>query len=176
MDEIERRGFGHGNASGKKLDGVDGSETACFWDINGIAAVMVEGWTNIPTVKSMRRPGGTLAGLFVQNEFGSGWDKRGPIEIELPPDLCIGAEVGVDLGLSEEIEGDCGLRDEGAPQVERKVRVGGGKASNEMVLKCSDGALRSVAAMDVWWGQLEGDTVVLQTCFESVGGFVVKAM
>ena len=56
------------------------------------------------------------------------------------------------------------------------MSVGGGKASEEMVLKCSDGALRSVAAMDVWWCQLEGDTVILQTCFESVGGFVVEAM
>ena len=41
------------------------------------------------------------------------------------------------------------------PKVKGKVLVSATKASNEMVFKCTDGMLGSIAAMHMWRDQLE---------------------
>ena len=64
---------------------------------------------------------------------------------------------GVDATWAEQVQSDFTLAEEAAPQAERDLGVGGGKAGNEMILVGADSTFRGIVAMAMWRCELEID-------------------
>lgn len=72
----------------------------------------------------------------------------GPVKIKVSMDLGPSREVGIDSGATHQIEREKTLGEEPVPQVHGELGVDTAKASNQMVLECSDGAFSGIAPVD----------------------------
>jgi hypothetical protein len=46
--------------------------------------------------------------------------------------------------------------------VQRKIRIGGRKAGNEVIFESTDGTFSGIAAMYIWWSELGINVVIGQ--------------
>ena len=88
-------------------------------------------------------------------------------------DTCVGGQVWLAPGGSEEIKGDVTLLDEMIPLAEGERWITSGEASDEVCFPCLDGTLGCIPAVDVWRYALEGNVIFGEGLFYVVGAFVV---
>ena len=67
------------------------------------------------------------------------WSQRGTVIVEISFDLGVHRELGVDVTWVEQVQSNFNLAEEAAPQAERELWVGGGKAGNGMNFVGVDG-------------------------------------
>ena len=60
--------------------------------------------------------------------------------------------------------------------MQREIRIGAAQSSDEVVLECLDRAFAGVAAIDVWWDQLEVNVDRCHVVLERSGGFIVQLL
>ena len=87
----------------EKFNRVHNTKRASGRDIDLVTAVMVQSWTDIPTLTAMRGPTGTLTRLFMKDHARSGGGKGGSIKIKVPFNVLVGAEMWMNPRISEEI-------------------------------------------------------------------------
>lgn len=74
------------------------------------------------------------------------------------------------------VEGEITLRDETVPFSEGKGRVNSGETSNKVVLPSLNCSFGCVAAVTVWWDDLEIDVMFGEGSLDVGGAFVVDDM
>lgn len=114
--------------------------------------------------------------LFMDDDMDARRSNGGTVEVEGPMDLGPGRKIGVDAGAAHEVEGQNGLGQKAAPEMEGEALVCGAEAGNEVVLESTDCPFGRIAAMDAGGGELEINVGFMEETFEGGGGFVVHAL
>ena len=134
---------------------------------------MGHGWAQVPAGDAVRRPSGALGRGFVRKDAAPWGPQRSFVEIECSVDLGVGRETGVDIGFAEEIEGENGVGDEAAPEVERESGVNTGEAGDKVGFEGVDCFFSRVCAVVVGGGELMLDIFTFEEGAERCGAFVV---
>jgi len=173
---IEGGGCGHANMGGEPGEGVGVALRSGLIEPDPVAAVVVHGGAEIPTVEGVWRPGFSDSGFFVDLDSGARWGEGRAVVVEGAVELGLGGETGVDAGAAEEVEGDERLGKEAVPQVEGEVGVSGTEAGDEMIFERADGAFGGIAAVEVRGDQLVVDLVFLEELLEGGGSLIVESL
>ena len=103
--------------------------------------------SDVPSFDAMRGPRSAFLGIFMDEDFCAGGRHRRFVKIERSVHVSLGGESGVAVGWSEEVQGGGSLIDKPVPEVERKVGVNAGYASDKVVLPRADGFFCGVGAV-----------------------------
>ena len=93
----------HGNFMGKEFNSVNNSQRPSGRDIYLVTTVMVQSWTNIPTLQSVRGPTSSLSWFLMQHDTSSGGCQGRAIKVEVPFNMLIGTEMWMNAQISKEI-------------------------------------------------------------------------
>jgi hypothetical protein len=89
---------GHGDLRWEPSKGVGDAFFLGGPNVGTVAAVGMEGWSNVPPIDAMGRPGLPNSGLVVDENVDTGGGDGGSIEVIVAIDLSPGGEIGVDAG------------------------------------------------------------------------------
>jgi hypothetical protein len=165
-----------GSVVGEPCEGVGDTLRTGVTCPDAIAAVMVEGGTQVPSMDGMGSPGAPGRGFFMDEDPDARRCKRGTVKVENATDMGIGGEVGMEPAGAQEVEGLESLGQKSIPEMEGEVRWGGTQSGNEVVLKGADGALSGIPAMDVGRSELGIDVVFVEISEKGSGGLIVETL
>ena len=138
------------------------------------AAVVVEGGADVPAVDSSNAPRRPAVGVDVDDRPAARGGKGvGVPVVFVPVEGVVGGLGGVDARGAQQVEGDGGLLGHLIPQLEGPVVVGAAQATDEVVFKCLDGALRGVDAVVRRLDELPPAVFFLQEVLDGLGRLVV---
>jgi hypothetical protein len=157
----------------EESNGVGDANGVRFGDANFPTTIVTHGGTDDVALGTVCGPSASVSGFIVGDNLHSWGSERGAIVVEDAVELGECGELGVDVALSEEVEGDVGLWEEMAPSVEGERRVDGRKAGDEVILEGAYLSFCGVSAMDDWGCELEGDGVIGDVILEGGGGLVI---
>ena len=72
------------------MDCVTDACGICFGNENGVAAIMFEGWSDVPSGSTMWGPRTAFVSCFVGDDFGARWRKRGAVVVKVAKKLSVG--------------------------------------------------------------------------------------
>jgi hypothetical protein len=170
------RGSGHADVCREPGKSVGVAFGLHLSDPDAEAPVVAGGVAHVPARDGVGGPGFADARLLVDEQLDAGRSEGSPIKVECAMELGMSGEARVDTGAAEKIEGEQGLREEQVPEFQRENRVGAAKAGDKMILEGPNGPFGRVAAMQVWWGDLEIDASLDNVSLESGGGFIVERL
>jgi hypothetical protein len=154
-----------GTIVGKEVDGFGNSFSACFWNVDAVARVVLGSSAKIPSVNAVKSPGAADSRGFVDKDFGAWWRKRCSIVVEGAVELRLPQKFGVDLRGLQKIESSSGVLDETTPEVESERWIGTTETGNEVVLPSANRFLGGVGAMKVGRNKLEINACGMHKCF-----------
>ena len=128
----------------------------------------------VPSFDAMRGPRSAFLGIFVDEDFCAGGRHRRFVKIERSVHVSLGGEPGVAVGWSEEVQGVGSLMDKPVPEVERKVGVNAGYASDKVVLPRADGFFCGVGAVIMRGNELKNNFFFPHESCEAGRTFVVQ--
>jgi hypothetical protein len=114
-DEVGRGCKRHCDFGGEPGDSVGDALGTGLPDPDGVAAIGVEGWAEVPAVEGMRGPGGAIAGLVMDEDSNARWGNRRAIKVKGAVHLGPCRELGIKAGAAEEVEREEGLGHEAIP-------------------------------------------------------------
>ena len=136
---------------GKKGDSVTDSLSSGLVDVDAVASTVFHCWAQMPSINSMGCPGSSFIGFFVHQHSGAWRCQWGAVEVKGSKQLCMSGELGVDARHAQQVQGECCLMDEAAPEMEWKVWVSAGQTGNEVIFEGSDGPFSNDSAMVARW-------------------------
>jgi hypothetical protein len=72
-----------------------------------VASVMMQGWSNVPSVGCMGAEGGPVGRFFVEDDFGAWRCERCGVEVEVAVNGRVCGETGIEARGPEEVQSDC---------------------------------------------------------------------
>ena len=78
-----------------EFDGIYMAGSPSLWDPNIVAAVVVHGRINIPSIYVVGRIGASLFGLEMYDKFRAWWSEWGSVKIKCAKVVCVGGECRV---------------------------------------------------------------------------------
>ncbi len=166
--------LGEGVFFRKKVDFEDVAFCKGVGEVTLVAAVVFERRTDVPTDFAVFTKGWASIGGRVGDDSGAGRGERGAVEVEVTEQGGVGRQGRVDAGRPEQIEGQCGLREETVPLGKRKLGVNGAEDRDKVIFEGTDCSFGGIDPMFVWWDPLEPDLVAEERVFEVLGAFVVE--
>ena len=139
--------MGHAELFGGKLHGVGNPFVACSSGTASVAATMVQGRANMPTVHASGGPAALLVWFLMDDCFGTRWCEWSDIAVEVSVKLRAGGEVGIDSGTMEEVERNQSVWNEAVPQVQRELGMCGTQSGDEVIREILDCVFCGVASM-----------------------------
>jgi hypothetical protein len=100
-----------------EVDNLGDAEGLGFGINDAMAAVMLQGDTNVESVRAAEVPGVVSGWLIVGDDRASEWEERGGIVVEAAIEVFSGRHTWCDGGLAEEVECQLCLWKEQVPKV-----------------------------------------------------------
>jgi hypothetical protein len=113
----------------------------------------------------MGSPSFPVGGLGVGEDACAGGRNGSSVEIEVAINLGPGGKFGVDVGASEQVQGEEALGQEPVPEVERKSGRKTAEPGNEVVLEGADGSFCCILVVNARWDQLVVNSDVSHVLF-----------
>lgn len=98
---VGRRGFGHVEVAREELDSATNAFGMCLCDKNAIAAIVLWGMANIPSVNAVGCPRFALAGSLMEDDFCAEWRHGRSVKIKGAVEMCVGGEAWIETGAPE---------------------------------------------------------------------------
>ncbi|KAI2495547.1 hypothetical protein MHU86_18992 [Fragilaria crotonensis] len=95
-DEVIGGREGHRGFGWEPSQRVTNACGTSFPQPNRVTTVRLESGSCVPTISTVRRPGGALAGLDVDEDTNAGWGQRRSIAIKVPVHLCVSGQLWVE--------------------------------------------------------------------------------
>jgi hypothetical protein len=88
-DDVRRGTVGHFNLGRIPFGSVANAYSASFENPDFPASIRFAGWANVPSIKAVWGPGGTVVGFDMGQDATTRWSEWGTIVIKLAIDLCM---------------------------------------------------------------------------------------
>ena len=158
----------------EELDCFGNSFGASFGDVDSMAAIMLGGGSNVPSIDSVWCPSASVCWCFMDKNSGARWSEGSAIVIEGSIQVCFGRDSWVQASRAKKIEGGGGLCHEPTPEVHGEIGVDAGEARNEVALPSVDGFFGSVGPVHVGRGKLQCGAGLADVGLETFWAFVVE--
>ena len=132
----------------KPVDCVSDADGIGGRDPDVVAAVVMKARADVVAASGVNGESLSAFGTFMGVDFDAGWSEWRLVEIVRSVNLCMGGQLRINSGRTEQIECEGGLWEKLVPEIEGEVGVSAAEARDEVIFESLDGAFGPVATIE----------------------------
>ncbi len=146
--DVGGAGSGHGKVVWEPADCVGDADGIGGRDPDVVAAVVMKAGADVVAASGVNGESLSAFGTFMGVDLDAGWSEWRLVEIVRTVNLCMGGQLRINSGRTEQIECESGLWEKLVPEIEGEGGVSAAEARDEVVFERLDGAFSPVATME----------------------------